>query len=76
MRTLQSSAKRPGHGPTTILYGDDRVPPVLRSLALGSTVLGTVAYFLASPGLHDDVIVANRVLVLFGLWLCVITTFP
>jgi hypothetical protein len=38
----------------------------------GSTVLGTVAYFLAAPGLHDDVIVANRVLALFGLWLCVI----
>ena len=37
-----------------------------------STVLGIAAYFLASPGFHDDVIVANRVLALFGLWLCVI----
>jgi hypothetical protein len=37
-----------------------------------STALGTVAYLLAATGLHDDVIVANRVLALFGLWLCVI----
>jgi hypothetical protein len=37
-----------------------------------STVLGTAAYFLAPTGLHDDVVVANRVLALFGLWLSVV----
>ena len=41
-------------------------------IGASSTLLGTAAYFLASPGSHDDVVVANRVLALFGLWLSVI----
>jgi hypothetical protein len=54
------------------VWSSPRAIPAVTVVGAGSTVLGAVAYFLASPGVHDDIIVANRVLALFGLWLCVI----